>query len=406
MSKEGDSIPPRMTIDASSLSNAPGVRSIFKALNGEARFVGGCVRDILLGQKPGDIDITTPWQPESVMKRLQAAGLSVHPIGIDHGTVLAVTEDKLGQYEITTLRKDVETDGRHAVVAFTQSYREDALRRDLTFNAMSLDQAGNLYDYFQGIDDLEAGHVRFVGDATSRIQEDRLRILRYFRFYARYGATPPDAETRDALISEVHGIDALSGERLNQELSRMLVGPRPTMIIQMMLEYGLLEPLIGLPIDLEGLRRLVGVEGALQLADVQRRFAVLLGRSRQRIDLLADKFRWPNRDRQRMRLMADGALPPLELGPMIYRFGSRAAQDWLILSAANLNQPVNPELWQMAQDWRPPTFPITGQHILDAGYAPGPTIGEIRLKLEEWWISHDFKPSLEELLAYLDQLKG
>ena len=271
---------------------------------------------------------------------------------------------------------------------------------------MSLDQAGNLYDYFQGIEDLEAGHVRFVGDAKSRIQEDRLRILRYFRFYARYGATPPDAETRDALISEVHGIDALSGERLNQELSRMLVGPRPTMIIQMMLEYRLLEPLIGLPIDLEGLRRLVGVEGALQLADVQRRFAVLLGRSRQRIDLLADKFRWPNRDRQRMRLMADGALPPLELGPMIYRFGSRAAQDWLILSAASLNQPVNPELWQMAQDWRPPTFPITGQHILDAGYAPGPTIGEMRLKLEEWWISHDFKPSLEELLAYLDQLKG
>ena len=208
MTKEGDSAPPRMTIDASSLSNAPGVRSIFKALNGEARFVGGCVRDILLGQKPGDIDITTPWQPESVMKRLQAAGLSVHPIGIDHGTVLAVTEDKLGQYEITTLRKDVETDGRHAVVAFTQSYREDALRRDLTFNAMSLDQAGNLYDYFQGIEDLEAGHVRFVGDARSRIQEDRLRILRYFRFYARYGATPPDAETRDALISEVHGIDA------------------------------------------------------------------------------------------------------------------------------------------------------------------------------------------------------
>ena len=169
-----------------------------------------------------------------------------------------------------------------------KAHREDALRRDLTFNAMSLDQAGNLDDYFQGIEDLEAGHVRFVGDAKSRIQEDRLRILRYFRFYARYGATPPDAETRDALISEVHGIDALSGERLNQELSRMLVGSRPTMIIQMMLEYGLLEPLIGLPIDLEGLRRLVGVEGALQFADVQRRFAVLLGRSRQRIDPLAD----------------------------------------------------------------------------------------------------------------------
>ena len=142
MSKEGDSIPTHGHRRLKPIECAR--RAIdFKALNGEARFVGGCVRDILLGQKPGDIDITTPWQPESVMKRLQAAGLSVHPIGINHGTVLAVTEDKLGQYEITTLRKDVETDGRHAVVAFTQSYREDALRRDLTFNAMSLDQAGN-----------------------------------------------------------------------------------------------------------------------------------------------------------------------------------------------------------------------------------------------------------------------
>ena len=174
----------------------------------------------------------------------------------------------------------------------------------------------------------------------------------------------------------------------------------------MMLEYGLLEPLIGLPIDLEGLRRLVGVEGALQLADVQRRFAVLLGRSRQRIDLLADKFRWPNRDRQRMRLMADGALPPPGTGANDLSLRFTGGPGLADPKRCQSKPAREPELWQMAQDWRPPTFPITGQHILDAGYAPGPTIGEIRLKLEEWWISHDFKPSLEELLAYLDQLKG
>ena len=395
---------PRLKGDVNVLLSAPGMATLFNALNNEARFVGGCVRDSLLGQIPGDIDIATPWQPNSVTKRLESAGFTIHPTGVDHGTVLAVTPDKLGQYEVTPLRKDVQTDGRHAVVAFTQSYVEDAQRRDLTFNAMSMDHEGNVFDYFDGIGDLSSGTVRFVGEPRTRIQEDRLRILRFFRFFARYGAIEPDNATRTAMIEEISNINSLSGERLNLELSKILIGPRPVMIVQRMLDYGLLQRLIGLPIDLDSFRRLVGVEGAMKTANVQRRFAILLDRSRDRIDLLADRFRWPNRDRQRMRLMADGALPPMELSAMIYRFGSMAAQDWLVLNATSLNQPVNRELWQMAHAWQPPVFPIKGHHILDAGYTAGPIIGELRLKLEEWWISENFEPTLERLLEKLHQL--
>ena len=392
--------------EPTALMMTPGAHQLFDALNGEARFVGGCVRDCLLGQTPGDIDIATPWQPSSVEKRLSRAGFSIHPIGIEHGTVLAVTPDRTGQFEVTTLRQDIETDGRHAVVKFTASYREDAKRRDLTFNALSMGPEGHVFDYFDGIADLRAGRVRFVGDPNQRIQEDYLRILRYFRFFARYGTLEPDAATLQALRDNLEGIRGLSGERLEAELSKMLVGPRAMTITQKMNDIGLLELIMGRPLDLEGFKRLIGLEGALGVPNVERRFAVLLSRSRARIDTLADRFKWPNRVRHRLRLMAQGELPPYNIETMIYRFGATTAQDWLVLTSVELNQAVNPELWALTQNWQPPKFPINGEDIMHAGVPHGPGVGDVRLELEEWWLAQGFAPGRNDLLERLSQIVG
>ena len=208
----------------------------------EARVVGGAVRDALAGRPITDIDLATPRTPEQVTKALQEAGIRVVPTGIDHGTVTAVLGER--SFEITTLRRDVETDGRHAVVAFTDDWRTDAARRDFTINAMSMARDGEVFDYFGGIADLRAGIVRFVGDPATRIAEDHLRILRYFRFFARYSAGPADAAALAAIRAGASGLGKLSAERVWSELSRILAVPDPRAAVALMADLGVMDAVL------------------------------------------------------------------------------------------------------------------------------------------------------------------
>ncbi|WP_241771219.1 CCA tRNA nucleotidyltransferase, partial [Acidisphaera rubrifaciens] len=233
----GEDEAPARWIDPPDFLVRPALAEILSALPG-ARVVGGAVRDALAGRPVADIDVATPEPPARVTERLEAAGLRVVPTGLAHGTVTAVTPD--GPVEVTTLRRDEATDGRHAVVAFTADWRADAARRDFTINALSLRPDGAVFDYFGGLADLDAGRVRFVGDPAQRIAEDYLRILRYFRFQARYGRVPPDAATAAALRAGVPGLARLSAERVWGELRRILVIPDPLSALRLMAALGVL----------------------------------------------------------------------------------------------------------------------------------------------------------------------
>ena len=232
----------------------PALLPVLAALPG-ARLVGGCVRDAIASRPVHDVDLATPEPPEAVMRALQAAGLKAVPTGLQHGTVTAVSGGR--GFEVTTLRRDESTDGRHATVAWTEDWREDAARRDFTINAMSMRRDGAVWDYFGGVEDLRAGRVRFVGDAAARIAEDYLRVLRFFRFHARYGAGPPDAEALQALRDGVPGLARLSPERVWSELKRILATPDPRGAVTLMMELGVLPALLPPPLDPDRLDRLV-----------------------------------------------------------------------------------------------------------------------------------------------------
>ena len=216
----------------------PAVRAVLGALPG-SRVVGGAVRDAVLGLPVADVDVASPWEPARVMAALRAAGLDVRPTGLAHGTVTAISAGR--GFEVTTLRRDVATDGRHAVVAFTDDWRADAARRDFTMNALSLTPEGELFDYFGGVADAREGRVRFVGEAAARIAEDYLRVLRFFRFYARYGREAPDAPTRLALRAGRTGLARLSAERVRHELLGLLAAPDPRAAVALMAELGVLD---------------------------------------------------------------------------------------------------------------------------------------------------------------------
>ena len=228
-------------IDPAPLLALPGVRPVLAALPG-ARIVGGAVRDLLAGRPVADVDIATPFEPQTTIGALQAAGIRAIPTGIAHGTVTALAEG--GSIEVTTLRLDVETDGRHAVVAFTKDFAEDAARRDFTINAMSLGADGTLFDYFGGQADLAAGRLRFVGAAAERIAEDYLRVLRFFRFQIRYGRVAPDAETTEALRAAAGKLGTLSAERLWSESGKILGTPDPRAGLSLMAELGVFAALL------------------------------------------------------------------------------------------------------------------------------------------------------------------
>ena len=258
------------------LPNVPGLAAVIAALNGQVRLVGGVVRDTLAGVATKDIDLATPLGPEAVIAALKAAGLKAVPTGLAHGTVTAVAEGR--PFEITTLRRDVATDGRHAEVAFTDDWREDAARRDFTINALYADPVtGEVFDYFGGLADLEAGIVRFIGAPLQRIAEDHLRILRFFRFHARFGSGGPDAASLSACQTRANDLMALSRERIAMELLALLALPNPAPTLALMIESGIFVPVLPEIADAAPVTHLVTREAEAGIApDALRRLCALI----------------------------------------------------------------------------------------------------------------------------------
>ena len=390
-------------------------RAVLDALSSggvEARFVGGVVRDTLLGLPilgPGratDIDIATPAPPEQIIELLEKRGVRVVPTGLAHGTVTAVVPPR--HFEITTLRRDVETYGRRARVAFDADWAADAARRDFTINAIFLAADGTIYDLVGGLDDLRAGRVRFVGDPATRIAEDVLRLLRYYRFEARFGSGSGDEPARAACRAAAHLLPTLSAERVAQELVRLLETPDPGRAVQMMQEDGVLAVVLPEARRLDRLRRMIAIESD---PDPLRRLAAVVEVDADAAAALADRLHFPNAWRDRLRDLAapwpfDPDTDPVKQRRALYRLGAARYRDLALLDAANarLSAERLAELIDFARDWTPPQFPLTGHDVISLGIPPGPRVGELLDAVERWWEAQDFTANRDQCLGRLKEL--
>ena len=344
-----------------------------------ARVVGGGVRDTLAGREVADVDLATPDPPDDVIAALRAAGLKSAPTGLKHGTVTAISNHR--GFEVTTLRRDVETDGRHAEVAWTSDWQEDAARRDFTMNAMSMTPAGEIFDYFGGAADLEAGRVRFVGDPAARIAEDYLRILRFFRFHARYGSGEPDPATLAALRDGVPGLARLSPERVWSELKRILLAPDPAGSVRLMAELGVLQAVLPEAAAVEALRRLVEAGAP---ADPMLRLAALAPGDTTE---LAERLRLSTAERTELADLAGPAPKPDLDGAGLRRALAETPAEVLIgrswLAHGRAGEGVRARLAAAER----PVFKLAGRDALALGLEPGPVVGELIRQVREWWLA-------------------
>jgi poly(A) polymerase len=398
-------------LEHQSWMNAPETRAVMDALGGDARFVGGAVRNALLGQDVKDIDIATPLTPEDVLARLKNAGLGAVPTGIDHGTITALSNGK--PFEVTTLRRDVTTDGRHATVAFTADWREDASRRDFTMNALYASADGEVFDYFGGIEDLKAGRVRFVGDAAQRIREDYLRVLRLFRFHAWYGKGDIDSDGLHAAAAEKTGIAQLSGERVQKEMLRLLEADNPVPALRVMAASGILSEILPGALNIARLERLVANDSNnFFTPDPLLRLAALLP-DVESARAVAERFKLSNVDRVRLEDLAGGRekivsyLSIREVRKLLYRLGTKRFRDRVTLRWAEDPKDSNTMQWRallaLADAWIRPEFPLTGRNVMSAGVPEGLLVGRILAEVEEWWIESDF---IEDEFSLAERLKA
>ncbi len=393
---------------------APETRAVIDALRTEnepVRFVGGSVRDAVLGRPVTDVDLATPAPPEAVMARLKAAGIRAIPTGIDHGTVSAVVGER--RFEITTLRRDVETDGRRARVAFTDDWAEDAARRDFTINALYCDPDGTLYDPVGGLDDLRARRVRFVGEAEARIREDVLRLLRFFRFYAAYGRPPPDAEALAACRKMASALPRLSGERVAAELLRLFAAPDPVEAAALMEETGACAQVLPEAGPARALAPLVAAERAVDAApEALRRLACLLragGGGAEAAARAAARLRFSKAMRERLCALVAPAIPvkadldEAGLRRALYRAGAETVRDLALLAWAETPErgPAFAALIEAAKDWRAPAFPLRGADALAAGAKPGPELGRLLAAIEDDWVAGGCRDDRAALLKAL-----
>ncbi|MBS0232857.1 MAG: CCA tRNA nucleotidyltransferase [Proteobacteria bacterium] len=381
---------------------SPALTKVFAALakeGAEARIVGGAVRNALLDRPVRDIDLATTATPDEVMRLAKSAGLTAHPTGIDHGTVTIVADKQ--PFEVTTLRRDIETDGRHAVVRFTTSWAADAARRDFTMNALYCGADGTIYDTVGGVDDLRQRRVRYIGDAEARIREDYLRILRFFRFTAEYGNGRLDPAGLAAANNLKEGLTLLSAERLRAEILKLLVAPAAIDVINAMHKSGILQRVIKTRLEPERFARLAAIEAVLgEPPDPLTRLAALAVAQPDDAALLARQLRLSNAEATRLAgaTSADGAIDPdaaetaartalYKLGPETF---SRAAR----LAWAHSAKPANDPRWRalalLPDRWKAPTMPFSGSDVLALGISPGPNVGKILAEFENWWIRNDF----------------
>ena len=378
-----------------------------------ARFVGGCVRDTLSGHEVGDIDIATPLTPDQVIAALTAAGLKAVPTGIEHGTVTAVSGGK--PFEITTLRRDVETDGRRAVVAFTHDWAEDAQRRDFRLNALYADVEGQVFDPTGGgVADAKAGRIVFVGDPETRIREDALRILRFFRFQAWYGKGEPDPAGLAACEKRKGLLGGLSAERVAKELLKLLAADDPRPAVRLMAATGVLSIVLPQAQGIGRFERLVGIEtDQLFQCDPDLRLASLLPDDPAVGAKVAEALRLSNAQRDRLVAMLGtdqrivSWMSPREARRAVYRLGVDAFCDRVLLTWAGVDHPAATPQWRallpMAQSWPRPTFPLTGDQVIAAGVPKGPLVGAVMREVEDWWIDHDF---LDDPMSLVERLKA
>ena len=378
-----------------------------------ARFVGGCVRNALLRRPVSDIDIATTLTPDQVTAALLAANIKAVPTGIEHGTVTAVADHK--PFEITTLRRDVETDGRRAVVAFTRDWAQDAARRDFRINALYADRRGVVFDPTGGgLADLEAGAIVFVGDAATRIREDALRILRYFRFLAWYGRADADQAALAACQALAPLIDGLSAERVAKELLTLLAAEDPRASVRLMARTGVLAQVAPQARSLARFEALVAIETEqLFTEDPLLRLAALLPDEPQVGATLADRLRLSNAQKERL-IGALGAEPglvswmsPRQVRQAVYRIGVEAFCDRVTLAWAGAARPGAAIQWRallpLAQGWRRPSLPLSGEEIVAAGVPRGPLVGAVMREVEAWWVDSDF--TLDKL-SVVERLKS
>jgi tRNA nucleotidyltransferase/poly(A) polymerase len=401
----------KLLADWSLLREKP-VRAVLTALDGDkgsTRLVGGAVRDAVLGRPVADADLATIFRPAEVTSRAEAAGLKTIPTGVEHGTVTVVSHGR--PFEVTTLRRDVETDGRHAVVSFTSDWREDAARRDFTINALYCDATGEVYDPCGGIADLKAGRVRFIGIAKDRIREDYLRILRFFRFFARYGSGRPDAEALKACASLKSGIATLSAERVWAELKRLLAAPDPTRALLWMRTTEVLQKVLPESWGIDAVHRVVAAEKLEVWApDPLLRMQSMLPPHRARIEALAERLRFARAETARLLAWADApeidpATFESDLAKTLYRHGREGVLDRLRHGLAREIEQGHSEaaaqlrrLAEVAESWQPPVFPVSGRDLVAQGLEPGPEVGKRMRDLEERWIESGFSLSREALL--------
>jgi poly(A) polymerase len=385
---------------------AEGVSKVLAAIAadvGEARFVGGAVRDALLGRAVGEVDLAVNLPPEKVMEALKAAGIKAVPTGIDHGTVTAVVDRK--GYEITTLRRDVETDGRRAKVAFTDDWQADAARRDFTFNALYADAEGTIYDYFGGREDLAAGRVRFIGDAEARIREDVLRILRYFRFFAWFSRTAADDEALRACQKLASLLPQLSVERVWNEVRKLLLASDPVPAWRLMMENSILPHFLPEAANVTRLAGLIAIENGVAEPDSIRRLAALLPEDVSVSEALTKRLHFSNREAERLRALAvlPGALrgkcDRLLLRKILFEYGAENVRDGLLLLSADESAFDLKAALAIVEKWESPVLPIQGEDLLRLGIPEGPRVGEILRAVEAWWIAKDFRPDKAACLA-------
>ena len=370
----------------------PGLRKLddlYKSNGHDLRIVGGAVRDLVLGNEPKDIDLASDATPEETIKMLRNAGIKVIETGLEHGTITAIVNGE--DFEITTLRIDTEHTGRHATVQFTRDWKTDAERRDLTFNAMSLDIDGTLYDYFNGLEDLKKGRAHFVGNADARIQEDYLRILRYFRFKGRLSQPDFDQDTLDAVARNAKGLEKISGERIWMEMSKILSGKHVMTILDKMKDTG-----VDLYIHLPAYDSATVERTIKNTNDSVVILASMMQTDEQVIDL-ADKWKMKSYDRELMRFIVDNKDKRFtEKEAKEMWTNPKIKNEYIIELARYFGRK---DIVDILKNWNAPVFPVTGQMLMQAGAKPGPEMGKILRTLEAEWKESGYKKewSIEEL---------
>jgi poly(A) polymerase len=404
----------RRRVDAAWLKQAP-LRDLLGALDRageEARVVGGAVRNELLGEPVGEIDIATTALPEEVVRRVEAAGFKAVPTGIEHGTVTVVAAGR--PFEVTTLREDVETFGRHAKVAFGRDWKRDAERRDFTMNALSAEGDGTVHDYAGGLADIAARHVRFIGDADKRIAEDYLRILRFFRFHAAYGEGALDPEGLAACIAARAGLDRLSRERVRMEAFKLLVARHAVPTLATMTEAGLLEQVLGGVPLLASFANMAKLEAAFAFApDPVRRLGALAVSVVEDAERLRERLRLANAEYERLASMADAwwrisrQWDETAGRALLYRLGHERFVDRVLLAWTRAPEGAADPSWRalvtLPARWSVPAFPLKAADFMSRGVPKGPRLGAVLRAAEEAWIAEGFPDDAAALAAIAER---